>query len=211
MGAGESWRWKRVLDPVDRVSEAMFGLLMAMTFVGSLSVATAGHQEVRTMMVTALGCNLAWGLADAVMYVVRTVTDRVRNRTLLARLRGRTDSATGQTLVASALPPGIAAVATGDDLEALRRRLVDRVDLQARPNLEWNDIKAALGVFLLVVIATFPLVIPFMVFESAAVAVRASNAVAVAMLFIAGGLLARHAGASQWRGGLAMAATGVVL
>src|SRR5215467_16297568 len=124
MGAGESWRWKRVLDPVDRVSEAMFGLLMAMTFVGSLSVATAGREEVRTMMITALGCNLAWGLADAVMYLVRTVTDRTRNRTLLARLRGGADAATGQALVAGALLPAIAAMAGSAELEGLRRRLV---------------------------------------------------------------------------------------
>ena len=34
---------------------------------------------VRTMMLTALGCNLAWGLADAVMYVVRTVTDNIQH------------------------------------------------------------------------------------------------------------------------------------
>jgi len=56
----------RVLDPVERVSEVIFGLLMAMTFIGSINAATAGREEVRTMMLTALGCNLAWGLADAV-------------------------------------------------------------------------------------------------------------------------------------------------
>src|SRR5262249_32302140 len=149
MTNGESFQWQRVLDPVDRVSEVIFGLLMAMTFVGSLSVATAGRQEVHTMMVTALGCNLAWGLADAVMYLVRTVTARTRNLKLLQRLRAGLESAAGQALVAAELPAGIAAVATGGELEALRRRLVDRVDLQARARLEWNDIKGAFGVFLL--------------------------------------------------------------
>jgi len=163
------------------------------------------------MMITALGCNLAWGLADAVMYLVRTVTDRTRNRTLLARLRGGIDATAGQALVAGVLPAGIAAVAGAGELEALRRRLVERHDVPARPHLDWHDIKGAFGVFLLVVAATFPVVVPFMVFESAAVAVRASNAVALAMLFLAGWLLARHAGGSPWRGGLAMAVTGVAL
>ena len=93
----------RVLDPIERVSEVIFGLLMAMTFIGALNVATAGREEVRTMMITALGCNLAWGLADAVMYLVRTATERTRNRALLARLRGGADAATGQALVALAL------------------------------------------------------------------------------------------------------------
>ena len=52
----------RVLDPVDRASEVIFGLLMALTFTGSVSVATDGHEELRTMMAAALGCNLAWDL-----------------------------------------------------------------------------------------------------------------------------------------------------
>ena len=62
---------KRLLDPIDRISEILFGLLMAVTIVGSLSIATAGQDEVRTVLIAALGCNLAWGLVDAVMYLVR--------------------------------------------------------------------------------------------------------------------------------------------
>ncbi|MGE5792771.1 MAG: VIT1/CCC1 transporter family protein [Bacteroidota bacterium] len=201
----------RVLDPIERVSEVIFGLLMAMTFVGSLSVATAGREEVRTMMITALGCNLAWGLADAVMYLVRTVTERTRKRMLLARLRGGADAATGQALVADALPPRLADAAGPGGLELLRRRLAGLPALPAGPRLGVDDFKGALGVFLLVVFATFPVVVPFMLFDQAALAVRVSNLVALVMLFIAGWVLARYAGGSPWRGGTAMAATGAVL
>jgi len=66
-------------------------------------------------------------------------------------------------------------------------------------------------VFLLVVLATFPVVIPFLVFRETALALRVSNALSLAMLFIAGWALARYAGGSPWRGGAAMAATGAVL
>jgi VIT1/CCC1 family predicted Fe2+/Mn2+ transporter len=201
----------RVLDPIERASEVIFGLLMAMTFIGSLSVATAGREEVRTVMIAALGCNLAWGLADAVMYLVGTLTERTRNRTLLARLRGGADAAEGQGLVADALPPVVAAAAGTDGLEMLRRRLVDHPAPPVRPRLGRDDFKGALGVFLLVVLATFPLVVPFMVFDQTALAVRVSNLVALVMLFIAGSTLARYAGGSRWQGGAAMAATGAVL
>jgi len=201
----------RVLDPIERVSEVIFGLLMAMTFIGSLSVATAGREEVRTMMITALGCNLAWGLADAVMYLVRTVTERTRSRALLAHLRGRADAAMGQALVADALPPGLAAVAGAGELEALRRRLAEHPAPPVRSRLGPHDFKGALGVFLLVVLATFPVVVPFMLFDQAALAVRVSNLVALVMLFVSGWILAQHAGGSRWRGGTAMAVTGAVL
>jgi len=201
----------RVLDPIERVSEVIFGLLMAMTFIGSLSVATAGREEVRTMMIAALGCNLAWGLADAVMYLVRTVTERTRNRMLLTRLRGGADAAAGQALVADALPRGLAAAAGAEGLEALRRRLVELPDVPERPRLGRDDFEGALGVFLLVAAATFPVVVPFMLFDQTALAVRVSNLVALVMLFVAGWILARYAGGSRWRGGAAMALTGAVL
>ena len=56
---------KRALDPIERVAEVVFGLIMVLTFTGSLSVATAGNAEVREMLIGALGCNLAWGVIDA--------------------------------------------------------------------------------------------------------------------------------------------------
>src|SRR5512137_3180012 len=84
---------KRLLDPIDRISEILFGLLMAVTIVGSLSIATAGRDEVRTVLIAALGCNLAWGLVDAVMYLVRRLTEKTRNFALARQLRSA-DSAT---------------------------------------------------------------------------------------------------------------------
>ena len=38
-----------------------------------------------------------------------------------------------------------------------------------------------------------------------------SNLVALVMLFLAGWILAQHAGGNRWRGGAAMAVTGAVL
>jgi hypothetical protein len=201
----------RVLDPVERVSEVIFGLLMAMTFIGSLSVATAGSEAVHTMMITAFGCNLAWGLADAVMYLVHIATERTRNRRLIALLRGGMDAAAGQAIVADALPRGVAAAAGPEGLEVLRRRLVEATALQVRPTIDRDDIKGAIGVFLLVVLATFPVVLPFMLIDQTALAVRVSNVVALGMLFLAGATLARYAGGSIWRGGAVMAITGVLL
>ena len=66
----------RVLEPIDRVSEVLFGLIMVLTFTGSLSVAEAGREDVRVMLVGALGCNLAWGLIDAVLYLMACLAER---------------------------------------------------------------------------------------------------------------------------------------
>jgi VIT1/CCC1 family predicted Fe2+/Mn2+ transporter len=200
----------RVLDPVSRASEVVFGLLMALTFTGSISVATPAHEEMRKMMAEALGCNLAWGLVDAVMYLVGIATERLRGTRLLARLRATADTAAAHALIAETLPPRMGAVAGSDELELLRRRLLASRDAPARP-LGRDDFLGALGVFLLVVLVTFPVVIPFAVFDTTMLALRVSNAVALVMLFASGWSLARHAGASAWLGGVVMAALGTAL
>lgn len=202
---------ERVLDPVERVSEVIFGLLMAMTFIGSLSVATAGEEDVRTMMITALGCNLAWGLADAVMYLVRTATTRTRNRTMAARLRGATDAIEGQSIVAEVLPTSIATTLGSDGLEVLRQRLAALPPSPGRLPLHGQDFAGAAGIFALVVFATFPVVVPFIFIDQAALAVRVSNGIALAMLFISGCVLARFAGGRAWYSGFSLALTGAVL
>src|SRR5512145_2610554 len=61
---------RRVLQPIERISEVLFGLIMVLTFTGSLSVAEAGRDDVRTMLIAALGCNLAWGIIDGVLYLM---------------------------------------------------------------------------------------------------------------------------------------------
>ncbi len=77
----------RSLDPVDRLSEVMFGLLMTLTFTGTMSVALAEGQQVRSILFAALGCNLAWGIVDGVMHLLTTAAERGRRQVLVARLR----------------------------------------------------------------------------------------------------------------------------
>src|SRR5213076_2072445 len=69
---------RRVLEPIDRVSEVLFGLIMVLTFTGSLSVAEAGREDVRTMLIGALGCNLAWGIIDGIVYLMGCLAEKGR-------------------------------------------------------------------------------------------------------------------------------------
>jgi VIT1/CCC1 family predicted Fe2+/Mn2+ transporter len=201
---------ERLLDPVDRISEILFGLIMAVTIVGSLSIATAGKEEVRTVMMAALGCNLAWGLVDAVMYVIRTMTERTRNRALARRIGGA-ETETARRLIARDLPDHIAALLGAEEIESMRRRLL-ALPIDNSPTLQPRDLLEAFGIFLLVVVATFPVVVPFLLTDDAATALHASQAITVAMLFIAGVALGRYAGyAKPLRPGLAMAIFGVLL
>jgi len=200
-----------VLSPVDRVSELLFGLFMALTFTGAVSVAESGREEVRAMFAAALGCNLAWGLVDAVMYLVRTITDRGRLITLVRSVRAAPDAAAGRTLIERSLSRVVAGLVSPAEVEAMRGRIVALPAVPARPKLKSDDLVAALAIFLIVVAATFPVVLPFMFIGDVGAAKNVSRGIALAMLFFGGLALGRYAGYGSWRVGLMMAGLGTAL
>jgi VIT1/CCC1 family predicted Fe2+/Mn2+ transporter len=202
---------RRLLEPIDRFSEVLFGLIMALTFTGSLSAATSGRQEVRSMLIGALGCNLAWGIVDAVMYLITTLTERSRATRELRDIKAASDPIAAKRLISAALPEEVASVMGPQDLEALRQRLVETPTPPVRARLGKVDVLAALGVCLLVFLSTFPVVIPFIFMREAVPALRVSNAVAIAMLFLIGNAFGRYAGVNAWRTGLWLVALGVAL
>src|SRR5437016_10215941 len=94
---------KRVLDPIDRVSEVLFGLIMVLTFTCSLSVAEAGRDEIRTMLIGALGCNLAWGIIDAVFYLMGCFSSQGRGILQLKAVRTLSDAGAAHRVITDAL------------------------------------------------------------------------------------------------------------
>jgi hypothetical protein len=202
---------KHVLDPIDRVSEILFGLIMVLTFTGSLSVAESGREDVRIMLVGALGCNLAWGVIDAVFYLMGCLADRGRNIIALKALREAADPQRAHRLIADALPPMIAAVLKPAEFEEIRTRLTQLPEPPKRARLGKEDWRGAGGVFLLVFLSTFPVVIPFILFSDTMQALRFSNAVAIVLLFLMGYTFGRLTERNAWAVGLFMVLFGILL
>jgi len=202
---------RSVLDPYDRVSEVLFGLIMVLTFTGSLSVAEAGRDDVRTMLIGALGCNLAWGIIDGVLYLMGCLAERGRDLVTARAVRRAADPKLAQDIIRNALPAPIASVIEPPELETLRHRLAQRPEPDARASLRRDDWMGALGVFLLVLCSTFPVVIPFTFMENARVALRLSNAIAITLLFGCGWAFGRIVGRRPWLMGISMVVLGGVL
>jgi VIT family len=202
---------KRVLDPIDRVSEVLFGLIMVLTFTGSWSVAKAGNEDVRAMLVAALGCNLAWGIIDAVLYIMGCLAEKGRSLKILRAVRSAVDPSHAQRLIADALPPVVASVLEPPELTAMHQRLKQLPEPPTRAHLGKDAWLGSVGIFLLVFLSTFPVVIPFMFMHDAVTALRISNAVAIVMLFFTGFALGRMTGHRPWFFGIAMVLLGVLL
>ena len=187
---------------------------MVLTFTGSLSATSSGRNEVRTMLIGALGCNLAWGIIDAIFYLMNTLGQRGHGIVALRhlrRLRVAEDPAKAHQLIADHLPPLVASVLRPEDLEMLRERLVALPDPPARVPLHRDDLRGALGVFLLVFLSTFPVAIPFLLMRDAMLALRVSNGIAIVLLFVGGYKLAKFSGFHPWRTGLGMVGIGAAL
>lgn len=201
----------RVLDPLERFSEIVFGLIMVLSFTCALSVAEAGREDVREMFIGAIGCNLAWGIIDAAFYLIACLSEAGRNATLLRNVQRCDDAATAQRTIAEVLPEKVAEALEAADFERIHAHLRGEAAPPARPRFTAENWRGALGVFLLVFLSTFPVVVPFIFMHDAHLALRISNAIAIALLFGAGHLLARYAGLRRTFTGLAMVGIGSAL
>jgi VIT1/CCC1 family predicted Fe2+/Mn2+ transporter len=202
---------RRVLEPIERISEVLFGLIMVLTFTGSLSVAEAGREDIRTMLIGALGCNLAWGIIDGLLYLMGNFADHGRALATFRAARMVDDPQRAQGIIAGALPPLVASIVTADEFASIHERLKSLPEPPLRAKLRGRDWLGALAVFLLVFLSTFPVVIPFLIMQRALRALRVSNAIAIAMLFMTGAAYGRITGHRPWLVGVSMVIVGVIL
>jgi len=202
---------KRVLDPIDRVSEVLFGLIMVLTFTGSLSVAEAGRDDVRAMLIGALGCNLAWGIIDGVLYLMGCLAEKGRGLLTFRAVRKAANAKDAQRLITEALPSVVTSVLQPTELAALHERLKQLPEPPQHARLHKDDWLGAVGVFLLVFLSTFPVVIPFIFMRHAGPALRVSNGIAIVMLFLTGYVFGRLTGRHPWLVGISMVVLGSIL
>ena len=201
----------RVLEPVERIAEALFGLIMVLTFTGSLSVAEAGRDDVRTMLIGALGCNIAWGIIDGILYLMNCLSEQGHAIRALRRLHGAGAAEEGHRAIASVLPPLMAETLGPAEYEPMRRKLVQLPLPPARPSLGRQEWLGALAVFLWVFVMTLPVALPFLFMDNVHRAMRVSNAIAMVLLFVTGYAFGRVAEYRPWLTGLAMVLLGAVL
>lgn len=202
---------QRFLSPVERVSEMLFGLVMTLSITGTLSIVSGGREEMRTMILSVVGCNVAWGIIDAVLYLLGVIAERGRGAALYSRFKATRDAEGARAAVAEALPPGIAGALEVSDIDQIIRRLRDAPDSPPGHRIGKDDLLGAVGVFLLVVLSCVPILLPFFFIAEPLAALRASNAVAVVMMFLGGYSLALYAGLRRIWTGLAMVVLGVAM
>jgi hypothetical protein len=200
----------RILEPIERISEFLFGLIMVLTLTCTFN--TFGNRgNVRTMLLEALGCNVAWAIIDAFFYLLNCIGQRGRHIALLRLLRKTVDPTETRLIFADALPPLVASLLEPQEIESLRRKLAQFPESKIWPRLTKEDWIGALGVFLLVFLSMLPVAVPFIFISNALLATRISNGIALVLLFVAGYSFGRFTDNRPWRAGLAMVIFGVAV
>ncbi|MGL6180585.1 MAG: VIT family protein, partial [Aestuariivirga sp.] len=92
---------------------------MVLTFTGSLSVATADHVEVRKMLIGALGCNIAWGIIDAIMYLMAALSERAKDHRAVSAIRAAASDADAHAVIRDHLPSLAAEALRSEDLDRI--------------------------------------------------------------------------------------------
>lgn len=200
-----------LLNPIERLSEISVGLIIVLTFTGTLSVLVADANDVRNMLVSALGCNLAWGIIDGVFYLSNAFAEHGRENVVLNSIRSARETEKARELIAQSMPAVIAGTQSTTDLEKIRLSLLTLPALRNNPKLTLSDIKSALLVMLLVFSATLPIVTPFICTSDVKLALRISNGIAILSMFTCGWLLAGYCGYNKWKTGTIMTLIGVFL
>jgi hypothetical protein len=200
-----------VLNPVERASEVLFGLIMALTITGALSVTNATAHETRALFVSTFGCNVAWGLVDAIMYVMNVLFERGRRSVAFRSLEASAEPAHTRGALGEMLPERYLEAMSSEELDALRRKIVGQPGLHPVPQVRGEDLLGALGVFLLVVASTFPVALPFLIVKDLALAKAISRGLSLLLLFVCGYATGRYAGLRPVRVGLSMLGIGAVL
>jgi hypothetical protein len=205
-------RFVEHLEPGERLGELLFGLIMVLTFTLGAGIELGDREEARELLIAALGCNTAWGIIDAALFLIGRLSERGRvhrlARSIQAAPREQALAQVGAELDArlpAMVGPELRAAVGAHVLDHVREMKLERNRVTAA------DMWAALAVFWLVFLTALPAVLPFLVFQDPGLAMRASNAVLIGLLFYVGWRWAGYTGASPLRTGLFMAGLGVAL
>jgi len=205
---------QRYLDPASRLGEVLFGLIMVLgaTLTAGMSV-REGEEGVRQLLRAALGCNLAWGIIDAIMYVMNCMTARAEKARLVEAIQQAPDANRALDIIRDDIEPRFETLTDAAEREKLCRSILNYLANSEVPKITVTreDLYGAIACFWLVVISCLPVSVPFLIFNEPTRALRISNGLLIAMLFVTGHKWGQYAHTNRFLAGLAMVAIGLAL
>lgn len=200
-----------ILDPVDRISEVLYGLIMVLTFTGAISASTSTPDDVRQLLWAALGCNFAWGLVDAIMNLMGTLIERGHNLNTFKKIEKADSEKKITDVISDEISPLLTELMSPAEILELGKRLKKLPEPTKKNLFTSQDVVSFIEIFALVFLCTMPVALPFAFIQDLHTAMRLSNGIALIMLFSGGYFLAGYAGFKRIPTALSYTALGLCL
>ena len=204
----------RYLDPSESLLEILFGLIMALTMTaGARLLSDPATVDPLELMVALVGCNIAWGVIDAVFYLLGSVFNRNRRIRFVQQLQATTSDDQAIALIREEFALEGEPPTRAEDRAAFQRSVLEllRHAGTERAKFRSEEFVAAVIILVLVSLAALPGLIPLLMMDDVATALRIANGLQIVLLFVIGFRWAHYAGTPGWRGALIVGLLGVAL
>jgi VIT1/CCC1 family predicted Fe2+/Mn2+ transporter len=202
----------RHLDPAGRLGEILFGLIMAL---GIISAVRLGVEDLnnRTMFIAILGCNLAWAVVDGVMFVLVALFEQGRRYRIARRIQNGTSDEQALLLIHEELGGQLGRLSSPEALRLFYGDVLKTIRATGpmRASVSRADLLGGIASAFVILVATAPILVPYLVIHTPLVAVRVSEAIAVTLLFFLGVWWGRVVGTNPFLTGSILTLIGAVL
>lgn len=188
---------KKILSPMDRLTELMSGVIMTVTLTAYLRVSTHGEVSSAILVSSAIGCNLAWGLIDGTFFWLNSAFTRARQHATVTKLLATPNIESFTAQLESELPSGLRGLTEVIDATKFRQMLTANLPEKVS-KFRKDDLIGAIAVCLVDIWACIPVLLPLIVIKDPQQATRLSHTVATALLAIEGAFLAKSLGRPAW-------------
>ena len=192
----------RHLSAGERLGELLFGLIMTLTFTLTAGFVVGDSRDAaRELLIATIGCNIAWGIIDGGLLILGRAFDRGRSARIRRLIRGMPEEQHAIAAVAAEMDEYVENITTPATRQQLYRHIVEqlRSSPELRTGVRGEDWLAALGVFWLVVFASFPAALPFYFIDEPWLAMRVSNTILIGLFFLIGYKWAGYTTVNPWR------------
>lgn len=185
----------RLLDPIDRLSETVYSVLILLTFTLAYRIILI-NQDVRLppsaeyinqLLVAAIGAIVAWGIIDGLVYILMEVFQRGERHRLLNMIHTAETDQQRVEIIAEELDYIMEPITDEHEREQLYLSVLRHLrNAQPRPiRFKREDFTGALGCFVVAVIAVIPSLTPFLLLRNNyELAIRISNVISFGVLFM---------------------------
>ena len=201
-------------DPAERLTEILFGLIMVMTCtLGAAMTVEEGTESTRELLLGALGCNVAWGLINGVIYLMDALFARAQSARLVQAVQSAATPDEAFAVIEDELGQSLVAITAKPQRDRLYREVYDTIASATPPKLRIraDDLAGATVTFIVMFLTALPAIVPFLFITDLLFALRVSNGIMLGLLFVVGYRWGRETNTNAWLAGLAMALIGAAL